>query len=115
MRKVFEFLWPDRYAEMWKNHLVGGLAALSAALYVVTVVALIGLPPGKDKPDWARLLLVLWAVVPPTWFWVEFHYIWRPANAPPSSGLDDFKYSQEVSRNIWLAFVALIAALYFGN
>jgi hypothetical protein len=37
--------------------------------------------------------------------------IWKGAGIPDT--FEQFKYGQEVSRNIWLAFVALLAGLYF--
>jgi hypothetical protein len=131
---MFDF-FPSIYTDRWRNWLLVIVGAVSAVLAVVTVVAMLaytpaaetdsGAPVGQvktapaktDKPGWATFALVFWAIVPPAYFWYEYFVLWKGAKATNavSAGvtLDDFKHGQEVSRNIWLAFVVLLAALYF--
>ncbi len=62
----------------------------------------------------AKIGLIVIAILPPTWLWYEYCFIWRDETYKDSRPcLEQFKYGQEVSRNIWLAFVGLIVALYF--
>jgi len=61
----------------------------------------------------AKICLLITAILPPLWLWIEFCFIWRSAPENERPTLDDFKYGQDVGRNIWLAFVGLIIALYF--
>jgi hypothetical protein len=112
MNKIIRWLaarlWPE-YKELWRVwfSLVAGLVALIGG--ITTSIALV-LEPNPKEARWARTALVLWAVVPPFYFWFEYFVLWKPNR---TITLDEIKYDQEVCRNIWLAFVALIAALYF--
>jgi hypothetical protein len=109
---------PDtvQYKEKWRKVLAPTAGILAAIAAIATIGALLLDPPTNNlaasgKPAWALVALVLWAVVPPMWFWLEHFYVWRGAGIADT--FDLHKYGQEVSRNIWLAFVALLAALYF--
>lgn len=63
----------------------------------------------------AKICLLITAILPPLWLWIEFCFIWRNADKDKRPTLEDFKYGQEVGRNIWLAFVGLTLALYFKS
>ena len=70
--------------------------------------------PCKATKEVAQWWLLGWALLPPVWFWCEYHFIWlteRDESQKP--GLAHLQHSQEVSRNIWLAIVGLIAARFF--
>lgn len=101
-------LWRE-YTDAWRIwvSLSAGLIALIASL--MTVVALVREPNPKGAV-WARIALILWAVVPPAYFWFEYFILWKSTR---TVSLEEIKYDQEVCRNIWLAFVLLIASLYF--
>lgn len=62
----------------------------------------------------AKLALIFTAILPPIWFWIEYCMIWRVMAENNRPSLEEFKYGHEVSRNIWLAFVGLLSALYFN-
>lgn len=57
-------------------------------------------------------LAFFWSIVPPVWFL----YDWCAENST-GEDLENFKYRQEVSRNIWLGIVGLLIFLgeYFKN
>jgi|GEM_PF-2806764 len=101
-------LWPD-YNDAWRIWLSFSAGLTAAIAGLITVVGLIREPDPKGTP-WARVALVLWTVIPPAYFWFEYFVMWKPTRA---ISLEEIKYDQEVCRNIWLAFVVLIAALYF--
>jgi len=70
------------------------------------------------KPDlvgqnrlFVRLVLAVAAILPPVHLWFEYNFLWRTAKTRPP--LDEYKYSQETARNMGLAFVAVLIALYF--
>lgn len=69
----------------------------------------------KDEDWWPGALLIFWSLAPPLWFWAEYHWIWLPQNPSGTGSLDRFVHSQECSRNIWLALVAVLAVFYFGQ
>jgi hypothetical protein len=97
-----------------RNAIVSRLAYLSSALSIATLFFLL---THHDKDDatkeTASYFLILWTVLPPVWFWVENHMIWQTANPDERGDFETFKHSQELSRNIWLAFVGILIALYF--
>jgi hypothetical protein len=60
------------------------------------------------------IVVVIWILVPPIWFWYEYFFIWR--RLPPSpnpDAWDEFKYAQDVSSKIWLAATSALLLLYF--
>jgi hypothetical protein len=72
------------------------------------------------KPDFvnqhkqfARLILAAAAILPPVHLWFEYNIIWRTASVNSRPSLEEYKYAQETAKNMWLAFVAVLIALYF--
>ncbi len=112
-------LWCDRYTadkDGWRNIFVGVVSWIGAVGYVITVSLLILMPDDWKYAEFvSRLLLVLWAVVPPASFWFEFHIVFKHAQHDARGDFEEFKHSQELSRNIWIAFVGVILALYFNK
>lgn len=97
-----------------RNYVVSGIAYISSVLFLVTVIFLLTHTRNDaETKESARPFLILWTVLPPVWFWVEHHLIWETAHPDQRGKFETFKHSQEVSRNIWLAFVAILAGLYF--
>ena len=116
MNAFLNSLKASRYSGTSKarNSIVSAIAWIGAALFAATVCFLITRsetdPNAKHS---ARAYLILWTVFPPAWFWAEHHLIWQTAVSAERGDFEHFKHSQELSRNIWLAFVAVLAALYF--
>jgi hypothetical protein len=54
-----------------------------------------------------KILFALWTIVPPIWFLFE----WRRFGYTTKQDFDDFKYSQELARNVWIGIGALIGIL----
>lgn len=61
----------------------------------------------------AKLTLMATGVLPPIWFWFEFIIFWKSASPGERPPLDEFKYTQELARNLWLAFFGVTLALFF--
>jgi hypothetical protein len=88
---------------------------VSAAWVLLTAVMLVGmsyrpwwrwkLPPKNNSL--MRVLTVAWILGPPLWFIVEFGLLWDGKHPSP----EDFKYGQELARNVWIAVAAALGAL----
>jgi hypothetical protein len=58
-----------------------------------------------------QLLIGFWALVPPLFFWVD--WVLLCSYLPPGDPLRDVaKHTHDLSRNIWLALVAVLAILF---
>lgn len=55
------------------------------------------------------VIVTLWTLVPPIWFWLEWFY--SNPNAP-NFNAESFAHGHEVSRNIWVALVVVLVALF---
>jgi hypothetical protein len=53
------------------------------------------------------ILFALWTALPPVWFL----YDWSNFHPTPTTSFEDFKYSQELARNLWIGIAALIGLL----
>jgi hypothetical protein len=87
--------------------LLGVLAVL--ALLVMVEPRLAGWQYGLG----AKLTLIATGVLPPIWFWFEFILFWKGAPPTQRPPLEEFKYTQENARNLWLAFGVVMVALFF--
>ena len=62
------------------------------------------------------IVLSVWIIGPPVWFWAEYFFIWLPSHRQANSQmLDEFKYGQDVAAKIWLGLVSALLGLYFGK
>lgn len=59
---------------------------------------------------WTVFLACFWTLVPPTWFYLEFFYLFD--NRDDENKRQALKDRQELLRNIWAAVLALLLALY---
>lgn len=60
---------------------------------------------------WGYALLGLWALVPPLWFLFEFASDFPKDHKKPPEEVERLKHLHDLSRNIWLAFVVVLAAI----
>ncbi len=92
-----------------RSTIVPWVGWLSAVLALISLYLAFQLRPKnkQDPEEEAYFLLAFWAVVPPTWFLVEYVF-W-----PPLDGRDDerTKHLHDLSRNIWLALIVVLAAI----
>jgi hypothetical protein len=65
--------------------------------------------PAASRELWGRWIVGAWALGPPLFFWAD--WIWGTRDMKGEE-LENVKYSQEVGRNIWLAVVVVIAAIF---
>ena len=52
-----------------------------------------------------------WAMGPPVWFAIEYWFLFDAK----AEDLQSFNYYQTLGRNLWLGFLAYLAAFYLGN
>ncbi len=52
-----------------------------------------------------------WAIGPPVWFLLEYGLLFDAE----SEDLSAFKHTQSLCRNLWLGFLAYLAAFYLGR
>ena len=63
----------------------------------------------EERKTPSYVLLALWVLVPPVWFFVEFHYLHPGIHHRDAFELSRVMQSQDLARNIWLAFVVVLA------
>ena len=61
------------------------------------------------------VLIMIWVLVPPMWFWFEYYGIWRYEDKQARQSREKFQLGQELSSKIWLAAVTALGILYFGK
>jgi hypothetical protein len=99
-----------------QNRIFMIVRGLFAALAVFTIFYMLVTNRGGERTTVARLLLMAWVFLPPFAFWAEYWLLWRHDDCSKEEGpLERLKYAQELGRNMWLAFVVLLAAFYFGE
>jgi hypothetical protein len=92
----------------WLAHGVTGLIFFGL---ISTVITLWYLWRENTTRQQKKLLLVAWGVIPPTWFLVEYFFLYLPYGVKDSFGY--FQYGQNVASKLWAAVFALISvALY---
>ena len=94
-----------------------GWGASVCAVCTAVVLAWGASTENFELKTWVIPFLVFWTVVPPMYFWFDYFVLWhieRRSGCVDSAcdDLDAFKHGQEVSRNLWLAIVALLVAIY---
>jgi hypothetical protein len=69
---------------------------------------------GAAEP-YRRIILALWILLPPAWFWFEFVFLVTEEEKTDSKKLAKIKYVQGLASKIWIAVSTVLAALYFGK
>jgi hypothetical protein len=82
------------------------LAAIAAVASLgIALVCRMWFPRLKEQI--APWLLSIWALVPPVWFYVD----WARLNPTQPDERDYLKHLHDLARNIWLAYVVVLAAV----
>jgi hypothetical protein len=115
------FGWKDFNASDRVRFCLGWLGVILAASTIVVVACgLLNYSAESQKEQLKRLVLgplVFWTLVPPMFFWFDYFVLWHLDKASDDrqfADLSEFKHGQDVSRNLWLAMVAVLAAIYTG-
>lgn len=87
-----------------------GLIASLAYAYMLRTGSYLG-PMEPDQVSFRGYLLIgFWVLIPPIWFFFEFQCLHRNMLNDPFE-LSRVKQAQDLGRNIWLAFVIVLAAI----
>jgi len=79
---------------------------IAAVLSLVLAIRIPRRQVGKPAGWRAYVLVGAWALIPPLWFIVEWHFF-----DVKKGEFEHFKYSQELARNVWVAFVIVLAKI----
>lgn len=99
------------YDSKWRNRLpkyAGNLAWITLAATVLLVFLYIF---GHIQRVIIWVLLVIWIILPPIWFWFEFFYLHKPNRIAGKEDKDLFEYGQKVSGTMWAGIVTLLIVL----
>jgi hypothetical protein len=112
--RIWQHDWKKAQARM--GWIASGLLVISVAVCFWSFGQ--GFDPHKPSKIVQAVLLGVWVLAPPIWFWYEYYFLYSnyaptsPATKPP---LEEFKHGQDQSAKIWLALVTLLFGLYFGK
>lgn len=96
-------IYPEEHkAPFW---LVFSTAVVGVAIVVATIWASYQSMCDKD-PIYVYVMIAVWAVGPPVWFWAEYFAIYCRWGKRES--FDLFKYGQQVATAIWAGVFALL-------
>lgn len=85
--------------------------ATAFAVVLAIVLAYVSFTASKtaEGKAWAA---AIWAVAPPTWFWIEYAFMTSEEERANKDFRDRLKYAQDVASKIWLAIGSLFTASY---
>ena len=94
---------------IWRQVWAQVLATIVGGLALISILAGLRWLPENGKPAWAGLVVASWMIVPPIFFFAEFHWIrkYDPDN------LERAKDSQAKAEKIWAGIAAALVVLYF--
>jgi len=89
------------------------LAAIAILGFAGTLVYLARKSRANEDRTIAQILLALWVLGPPLWFFFE-HFYYFPAfgNMAEGAGFEKLKAAQDVTSKVWAAFAVVLGALY---
>jgi hypothetical protein len=100
--------------EALRNRLNEGLGGAAAILGVLSLWA--GLDATSKWPfgsheQLGSYLLGFWALVPPVYFWIDWVWFCSYMDADDDNR-DIAKHTHDLSRNIWIGLIAVLAVLF---
>lgn len=105
--RVLTSVYPDASLCPYFIFLFGSLALYNAT-YLIFTLAL--RDPAQVSRREKTIFFVLWTIIPPLYFFVEWFFIFPTWGRNDSDALEAFKQGQSVARNMWAGFVALFGA-----
>lgn len=98
---------------IYENNVQGFINIFIAFGLFAVVVTLWILYQKNTSLKYKYLLLIAWGILPPTWFLVEYFFLFLPNGLPNS--FDFFKYGQDVASKVWGVIFALISIDLYKN
>jgi uncharacterized BrkB/YihY/UPF0761 family membrane protein len=90
---------------------IGGIVAIilaGASIYVALNKNFTCAQLSHD--DLGKLIVGFWAVIPPIFFWIDWVVLYSRI-----ADRDAAKHTHDLSRNIWLGLVGILAYAFFGK
>lgn len=81
---------------------VNALASIGAVVVSVIVFCF-----AKNAVQAVQLLIIFWALVPPLWFMLEYHVLYKEES---DVSFDHFRHGQQLAGAVWLGVVAILLA-----
>ena len=98
------YLDPTIHVEVFATlAVVGSIASLAFML--------MSKPESTLAKHISQLLLALWILGPPLWFFYE-HFFFFPAHGNPVLGFTGLKGAQDVTSKVWAAIAVVLGAVY---
>jgi hypothetical protein len=96
---------------MNRNKVIGPVSWISAGLAFASLAIglLLRCESHECRAAIGYFVVALWALMPPIRFWFEWVFLCRDLS---DKELEHVKHLHELSRNIWVALVIVLAALY---
>jgi hypothetical protein len=91
----------------WPFRIVFAIAVIGVGVVIGTIVAGYRALCYRDVV-YLYGAIIVWAVGPPVWFWVEYFAVFMRWGIPDK--FDHFKYGQQVAAAIWAAILASLFA-----
>ncbi len=86
--------------------------ALSIIFAVVSVLAALNphsrLGPWLDHDAWGKLIIGVWTIAPPVFFWADWVFFCEAADREVA------KHTHDLARNIWLGLLGVLTFTFFG-
>lgn len=85
------------------------------------VLALVSLVLGLYSQKWfgaatddhvGKFVVGFWVIFPPVYFWLDWSWLCRDVKVQDKDSLAALKHTHDLSRNVWLAFVVVLALLF---
>ena len=96
--------WVNDYRDNinYRLSIVSAIIALSSLMYAIFA--------GSEALPVVKFAIVgFWVIVPPVYFWCDWHFLCRDI---PQNKVDSVKHIHDLSRNIWVALVVILIALF---
>ena len=98
-----------RTAFNWIGGILAPILAI-ASLYVALNKSFTYGQLGHD--DIGKLIVKFWAIIPPMFFWIDWVVF---CHSLPQDDRDIATHTHDLSRNIWLGLVGILAYAFFGR
>lgn len=96
----------------WNDETRNWVNRVAAAISIVigTLSLLVALRYGPETSKCLKYAIVgFWVIAPPIYFWSDWVFLCKNI---PTSKTDAVKHVHDLSRNIWLALVVVLIALF---
>ena len=88
---------------------INTVISIIAVFITIVLVIINNQSPNISNKKIINVLLISWILIPPFWFLTEW-WLWGPS-ASDKDNFEEFKYSQELARNVWVAMSLALGAV----